>query len=170
MQPYLGQICLFAFDFAPTGWALCDGQTLNISSNNALFQLIGTTYGGDGVKTFRLPDLRGRAPICYGQSNSPTYYSIGEQFGSEQCYILHRNLPAHAHQIFADTGTGTQDSPQGNVMANEGNAQYKLYSNTNNAFMYPTGAVGNNVPIDIRQPSIALNYCIAISGTFPPTS
>src|SRR3954471_14530174 len=117
-QPYIGEIRIFAGNFAPAGWAFCDGAQLSISENTNLFQLIGTTYGGDGQQTFRLPDLRGRVPIHMGTGTTGTTYQLGEQVGVESVTLTVNQIPQHNHSLMATTATGTQANPGGNLLAN----------------------------------------------------
>src|SRR6185295_13160222 len=115
-QPYVGEIRLFAGNFPPVGWMFCDGQSLPISENETLFQLIGTTYGGDGESTFALPNLQSRVPVHMGTGSSGTSYQIGEQAGVESVTLTTQQIPSHSHAFLASTSTGTQSSPGGNML------------------------------------------------------
>jgi microcystin-dependent protein len=170
-DPYLGQISMFAGNFAPRGWALCDGQLLSINSNQALFSLLGTTYGGDGRTTFALPDLRGRAPIHQGQGSGLSNYQLGQQGGVEQVYLNQTQIPSHTHtvQINATSPVGrgqSSTSPAGTYWA-EGSS-YATAPNTtmagNAVTLNPTG--GNQYH-ENRQPFAVINYIIALQGTYP---
>jgi microcystin-dependent protein len=168
VDPLLGQISMFAGNFAPRGWALCDGQLLAISSNTALFSLLGTTYGGDGRTTFALPDLRGRAPIHEGQGPGLSDKRLGQRGGAEQVILQVSNLPSHTHSLNASTATGTSNVPTGNVHADT-SVFDKEYATTANTAMSGTaiGNTGGNIPVSIVQPYLTINYIIALQGTFP---
>lgn len=170
-DPYLGQISMFAGNFAPRGWAFCDGQLLPISQNQALFSLLGTTYGGDGVTTFALPDLRGRAPIHAGNGPGLSNYPLGQRGGLEQVTLAISQLPNHAHtaQVNATSPVGRgqgSDTPVNNFWAEGGS-----YSATSNATMSANAVTvqptGGNQPHENRQPYATINYIIALQGTFP---
>jgi microcystin-dependent protein len=163
MDPIIGQIQLVGFDWAPRGWALCNGQLLAIASNSALFSLIGVTYGGDGVNTFALPDLRGRVPVHQGQGSGLTPRVIGERSGVENVTLLVPNLPAHTHAALMsaeDVGrsNGNVISSVGNT--NDGPLDLPMASNA----ITPTG---NNVPHENMQPYLVMNYIIALEGIYP---
>jgi microcystin-dependent protein len=168
VDPLLGQISMFAGNFAPRGWALCDGQLLAISSNTALFSLLGTTYGGDGRTTFALPDLRGRAPIHEGQGPGLSDKRLGQRGGAEQVILQVSNLPSHTHSLNASTATGTSNVPTGNVHADT-SVFDKEYATTANTAMSGTaiGNTGGNIPVSIVQPYLTINYIIALQGVFP---
>jgi microcystin-dependent protein len=170
MDVYLGLIFLFGGNFAPRGFAFCNGQLLAISQNAALFSILGTTYGGDGQQTFALPDLRGRAPIGFGQGQGLTNFTLGEVGGAESATLLAANLPAHTHTLMGDNTAGGHQYPGPNHVLGAATATGLFYSANNpNTTMDPTsiGATGNNVPFSIRQPYLALNYIIATQGIFP---
>lgn len=167
MEPFLGQIALFAFDFAPKGWAPCDGRLLSIESNTALFSLLGTLYGGDGVTTFGVPDLRGRAPIHLGDAPGLTPRAIGQVGGTEAVTLTTEQIPAHSHAV-QGTATSTSKSPAGQVPGfNEATAAYGAADGTT---MAPGMAqpAGGSMAHDNMQPYMVLNYCIAIEGIYPP--
>src|SRR3712207_483459 len=117
MPPYIGEIRMFGGNFAPVGWAFCEGQTLPISENDALFTLIGTTYGGDGEETFNLPDLQGRIPVHQGTGPGLSSYVIGEAAGVESVTLTTQQIPVHNHAFIASTATGTQNTPVNNMVA-----------------------------------------------------
>lgn len=163
-QPYIGEIYLYGFNFAPAypQAMLCGGQLLNIAENAALYALIGTTYGGDGVQTFAIPDLRGRTPVGQGGN-----YPIGMLSGTESVSLTSTQMPAHSHPLVAN-GTGTESTPIRNFMgAAPGLNQY---SNGATGVMNPQSVSlsGNSMPHDNMQPYLVLNYSIIIEGIFPP--
>jgi len=163
---FLGQIIPVAFDFAPRGWAQCNGQLLPINQNQALFALLGTTYGGNGTTNFALPDLRGRMIVGVGQGSGTANVAQGERAGTENTQLLVANLPNHIHAINANSGAGTASDPTGNVPANTG-AVDKEYGSTPNTAMSSTGLTGGNVPIANMKPYTPVFYVIALQGVFP---
>ena len=173
MDPFLAQIVMFGGNFAPRGWAFCDGQLLPISSNSALFSLLGTIYGGDGRTTFALPDLRGRAPIHMGTGAGLTTRQLGVRGGSETNVLNTSQLPAHSHtaQINASTDGGEDTNPTGNFL---GESTDDLYTSAGGAAMgngsVTVGNTGNNQPVNNMSPFIAMNYIIALQGIFPSRS
>lgn len=168
MDPYLGEIRLFAGNFAPTGWALCNGQLLAISQYTALFSLLGTFYGGNGTSNFALPDLRGRAPMHYDQGPGLSPHVIGEVGGSESVTLTQLEIPPHTHALGAAASVGTIASPAAAVPAasSERNFGYAAAADTT---MAPVGGSGSQAH-ENRQPFLALNYIIALQGIFPPRS
>lgn len=168
---YIGEIKMFAGNFAPRNWAFCDGAILPIQSNQALFAILGTTYGGNGITTFALPDMRGRVPIHCGNSQGPglTPRILGEQAGAESVSLNITNLPAHSHNINASTAAGTTSNPSGAFPANTGSLD-KEYGSSANVIMNPTAVapVGNNIPVPIMQPYSGVNFIICLTGIFPP--
>lgn len=164
MDPFLGEIRLVAFNFAPPGWALCAGQVLPISQNTALFSLLGNSYGGDGLSTFALPDLRGRVPVGAGQGATGTDYELGSTGGEEITKLTAAQLPAHSHRVRASTGESTTNNPSNGLPAAGG-----AYTATRNTMMGATmiGRSGGGRPHDNRQPYVSLNYIIALQGIFP---
>lgn len=166
-ESYVGEIALFACDFAPRGWALCDGQLLSIQTNAALFSIIGTYYGGDGSRTFAVPDLRGCVPIGTGQSRGSPYYVLGERGGRDRTTLSIGNMPSHAHSLLADVKGGGETLPTGHAL---GASAEKVYSSKAPAAPLnglSVGPTGRGVPFETRQPYLALNYCIALVGVFP---
>lgn len=168
-NPTLGTIMIFAGAFAPKGWAFCDGQLLSLSQNQALFSLLGTMYGGDGKTTFAVPDLRGRAPIHFGQGAGLNMYKQGQSGGSETVVLSVQQLPAHNHSVAVQVSsqTATSDDPAGNVLAkgsldfgpsNVANGRYGGVKET---------TVGGGQPVSVRSPYLAVNYIIATQGIFP---
>lgn len=167
-QPFIGEIRLFAGNFAPTNWALCDGQLLAISENEALFALIGTTYGGDGVSNFALPDLRSRVPVHQGTGTTGFPYIAGEVGGEESVVLDVRQIPAHAHVVAARPVPGTSTSPAGDVLA--GGTVVSRYSGTTPATSMQARSVntfGSGQAHSNIQPYLALNFIIALVGVFP---
>jgi microcystin-dependent protein len=177
MEGVIAQILLFAGNFAPRNWAYCNGATVQISQNTALFSLLGTTYGGNGTTTFLLPDLRGRVAIGAGQGPGLSPYSLGQAAGSETVTLTINNMPAHIHPATASVAVGvssagaTAEDPDGALLT------------TTNAPFYATGApsghlggvtasatvgiAGSNAPVSIMPPYLALNYVICMFGIFP---
>jgi microcystin-dependent protein len=168
-NPFLGEISLFAFNFAPQGWAFCNGQLLSITQNTALFSLIGTTYGGDGITTFALPDLRSRVALSFGQGPGHIPYNLGDNGGLESVALTVPQLPSHSHVVQCNTVGGNQASPQNGYPAVESTGTSLDFSSASNAQMNPqiNSFVGGNQAHENRQPYLALNYCIAVQGIFP---
>tara|TARA_R110002072_G_scaffold91762_4_gene204630 strand:- start:1835 stop:2398 length:564 start_codon:yes stop_codon:yes gene_type:complete len=187
MNPMLAEIIMFAGNFAPRGWAFCDGTLLSINSNQALFSLLGTTYGGDGRTTFALPDLRGRAPISPGRGPGLADYRLGARAGVEFNYLTVTQMPNHSHSaigtIKASGVDGTTNNPNGKILAvgkvpvdratvYEGN----IYGDSANVNMstdsvnITVGNTGANAPVSNMQPFLAINYIISLEGSFPSRS
>ena len=171
MDPFLGEIRMFAGNFAPRGWALCNDQLLAISQNTALFSLLGTMYGGDGRVTFGLPDLRGRIPMSFGQGPGLTPRDQGEMGGEETVTLLSQQMPAHTHVPNAESGGGNNTSPANNFWA-ASTRRDLTYTPTPTGPMSPDAirAAGNNQPHDNMQPYLAVSFIIALQGIFPPRS
>lgn len=172
MEPFLGEIKMFAGNFAPRQWALCEGQLLPINSYQALFSILGTTYGGDGRTSFALPDLRGRAPISPGTGPGLSSRNLGTRGGESTHYLTNVELPAHNHtgQIKASISGGSEDSPSGNHLANHLGAfseDATSGSKLEGVVSYNTG--GGQAHSNM-QPYLALNYIIALQGIFPSRS
>ena len=168
MEPFIGQIMMFAGNFAPRGWALCNGQLLPIASNTALFSILGTTYGGDGQTTFALPDLRGRVPMHMGQGPGLSPRKLGERGGRETDTLTVNNLPSHNHAMNAANADAKSASPAGNLL---GNAQTQVYASGSAGAQMSTQSVSNtgeNQPFSIMQPFECINFVIALQGIFPP--
>ncbi len=169
MDVFIGTIMLFGFDFAPRGWAKCDGQLLPVSQNSALFSLLGTTYGGDGRTTFALPDLRGRVPLGAGHGAGLSMHAIGSRGGVESMTLMQANMPSHTHMLRASGQPGNSGNPAGNLLANTGATDLE-YSDAGPSVTMSDSAIsasGGNQPINNMQPHIAMNYCIALYGIFP---
>lgn len=178
-EPFIGEVKLFGFDFAPRGYQLCAGQLLAISSNTALFSLLGTTYGGNGTQTFGLPDLRGRMPIGNGTGPGLPSHSMGEVSGTPNVSLLTSNIPPHVHpaqgitvQIPVSTGGVDVSSPSGAYLADPGTDTYSSVPTAGAAYATPqvsgtTGVTGSGFPVNIMNPYLVMNYSIAINGIFP---
>lgn len=167
-EPYIGELRLVGFSFPPRGWALCNGQLMSIQQNQALFSLLGTTYGGNGIQTFALPDLRGRIPLHFGQGPGLNNYAQGQIGGEEGVTLLQSQMPAHIHQVNASTATGTANNPTNTFWATPKTTD-NLYAATANGTMLPNavGVSGGSQPHDNIQPSLVLNFIIALQGIFP---
>lgn len=163
-EPFIGQLMCVGFNFAPRGWSTCDGQTVAIAQNSALFSLLGITYGGDGRVTFKLPDLRGRAAIHQGAGPGLAPYAIGEPFGVETVTLTAPQMPQHTHAVAANAGDLNDQSPAGRFPSGGG-----AYNSASNTTMNPAmvGAAGGNTPHENRPPSLTLNWIIALEGIFP---
>lgn len=172
MEPYIGQVCLFGFNYAPKGWAQCNGQLLSIAQNSALFSLLGTTYGGDGRTTFALPDLRGRVAINQGQGPGLSNYAIGQAAGTETVTLNTNQIPAHNHtaQLHASNAAVNQEEPSGHLLAETAVYTDGTANQVMNQAAVTIGATGGNQAHENRQPYLVLNYCIALQGVFPPRS
>ncbi len=170
MEPFLAQVLLFAGNFAPRGWALCEGQLLPINQNQALFSLLGTTYGGDGRTTFGLPDLRSRAPLSPGRGAGLPNYDQGERGGNATTVLLTANLPQSQINIPSSSATGTTPEAGNNVMATPDDDKL-IYATTATGGMKAGSIIGAaNLPFSNEPPFLALNYIIALQGTFPSRS
>jgi microcystin-dependent protein len=162
-EPFLGQIMLFAGNFAPSGWALCDGQILSIQQNTALFSILGTTYGGNGTTNFALPDLRSRVPVHAGQGLGLSNYVLGQSAGEESVTLNVNEIPAHTHTQPATNGQQTTNRPNTALPAEGG-----VYSSTSDgSALHPTSSTGGSQPHDNIQPYLTVNYVIALQGIFP---
>ena len=162
-QPYVGEIRIFAGNFAPAGWMFCEGQLLPISENETLFQLIGTTYGGDGQETFALPDLRGRLPVHQGNG-----FILAESGGAEEITLTANQIPAHSHPLLAANTLGNDPNPQSNLLA-ESSIVSMYQSGAANAAMAPASvsSVGGSQPHTNFQPYLCVNFIISLFGIFP---
>jgi microcystin-dependent protein len=176
-DPFVAEIRIFPFYFAPSGWAFCNGQIMSISQNTALFSLLGTTYGGDGRSSFALPNLQGSAPMHTGQGPGLSVHDLGETGGSDTITIITSEMPIHAHNINCLDGArvGGQGGQPGNaVPAKTGGVPANAYTSgaTQNQVMPSAmvGIVGGNLPHNNMMPYLTLNFCIALQGVFPPRS
>ena len=168
---FLGQICTFGFNFPPRGWATCDGQLMSIQQNAALFSLLGTYYGGNGVTTFALPDLRGRVPLHQGQGPGLSTYVIGELSGTENVTLLQSEMPLHTHILNGSSALSDSHTPSNNVIATSLATGTKTYLSATppNVGMNPQSIAlaGGSQPHNNLQPFLVINYCIALQGIFP---
>ena len=162
-QPYVGEIRMFAGNFAPAGWMFCEGQLLPISENETLFQLIGTTYGGDGESTFALPDLRGRIPLHQGNG-----FILAETGGAEEITLTVSQIPAHSHPMLASSNPADTPNPQ-NALTGTGLLSQLYYSDTPDGNLAPQGVspVGGSQPHTNFQPYLCVNFIISLFGIFP---
>lgn len=162
-QPYVGEIRMFAGNFAPAGWMFCEGQLLPISENETLFQLIGTTYGGDGESTFALPDMRGRIPIHQGNG-----FILAETGGAEEITLTVNQIPAHSHPFLVSSGSSTSANPTGNVVAKTNDADVYFEDSPNqNMNVQAISPVGGSQPHTNFQPYLCINFIISLFGIFP---
>jgi microcystin-dependent protein len=171
-NPFVAEIRIFPFNFAPKGWAFCNGQLLPISQNTALFSLLGTTYGGDGKSNFALPNLQGSAVLAPGQGPGLSLYDLGETGGEQTVTLLQTEIPSHNHPTNCANTDGAQPSPQNNVWGDVGGRNVKVYATAagNTVVMNPAAIAptGGSVPHNNMPPYLALNFCISLQGVFPP--
>ena len=174
-DPFVAEIRIFPFNFAPKGWAWCDGQLLPLSQNTALFSLLGTTYGGNGKSNFALPDLQGRAPMHPGQGPGLSLHDLGETGGSETVTLLESEMPAHAHGIFASLAAADEEGqkpPAGAVPGVQQNTNQMFAALQGNPLtaMAPESLApaGGDQPHNNMQPYLTFYFCIALQGVFPP--
>jgi len=170
MDPFVAEIRIFPFNFAPKGWAFCDGQLLPLSQNTALFSLLGTTYGGDGKSNFALPDMQGNAPMHPGQGPGLSLHDLGETGGSDTVSLLQSEIPSHAHTARASSDPSTVQDP----------SPVRSWARSQPGFAYIAGnpnvsmagealaPAGGDQPHNNLQPYLTLNFCIALQGVFPP--
>lgn len=167
---FVGEIRMFGGNYAPVQWAMCEGQFLPISQNDALFSLLGTIYGGDGVNTFALPDLRGRVPIHMGQGPGLSTRVIGQSFGSENVTLTGQNLPNHTHALNAASGDGTSNNPAGNILG-AGTNTVQVYNSAVTAPVSMNGAAvgttGGSQAHSNLMPTQCVNFIIALYGIYP---
>ncbi len=168
--PFMGEILIFAFNFTPKNWAACNGQILPINQNQALFSLLGTTYGGNGQTNFALPDLRGRAPVHYGQGPGLSNWGIGQRTGETSHTLTAQELPAHNHLINASSTTGNLNDPAGNLLASNSAGVPAFSASSSGSQDMMTSPSGGTQPHNNMQPYLTLNYCIAMFGVFPSRS
>lgn len=169
-DPFVAEIRIFPFNFAPRGWAWCDGQLLPLSQNTALFSLLGTTYGGNGKSNFALPDLQGRAPMQPGQGPGLSLHDLGETGGSETVTLLESEIPAHSHTVSASAGPANLQAPGSDrVLGRATNAAYR--DNVDNLAPMSGAALapaGGDMPHNNMQPYLTFYFNIALQGVFPP--
>jgi len=169
-SPFLAQIMIFAGNFAPRGWAFCDGQILPIAQNTALFSLLGTTYGGNGQTTFALPDLRGRMAVHPGQGPGLSSYDLGQVGGFESHTLLVTEMPAHSHTLAATTTDGNSQTPDGTLLAKDtlgGTTGYSTAAPNSNMAAASIGPAGAGAAHNNLPPFLCLTYVIALQGVFP---
>jgi microcystin-dependent protein len=170
MDPFVAEIRIFPFNFAPKGWAFCDGQILPLSQNTALFSLLGTTYGGDGKSNFALPDMQGNVPMHPGQGPGLSLHDLGETGGSETVSLLESEIPSHSHQlrVITDPADVATPSPARSLARSSGgfawNPTFAAVQMSPNAI----APAGGDQPHNNMQPYLTLNFCIALQGVFPP--
>jgi microcystin-dependent protein len=158
---------MFGFNFAPRGWALCNGQILSIAQNTALFSLLGTTYGGNGQTTFALPNLQSRVPIHQGQGPGLSQYVMGQQAGTENVTLLNSQMPTHTHSLVASSGDAASGKPAGKFLATTGTPTYNTTQDGTLLGAQSIGLQGGNQPFSIIQPYLVVSFCIAMQGIFP---
>ena len=170
MDPFVAEIRIFPFNFAPKGWAFCDGQILPISQNTALFSLLGTTYGGDGKSNFALPNMQGNSPMHPGQGPGLSLHDLGEMGGSDTVSLLESEMPSHSHTMQVSSQLATANAPAGQLYAmGDG---INLYGSAANNLTMMSGQslapAGGDQPHNNLQPYLTLNFCIALQGVYPP--
>ena len=175
-NPFLAEIRIFPFNFAPKGWAFCAGQLMPISQNTALFSLLGTTYGGDGKSTFALPNMQGNAPMHPGQGPGLSLHDLGEMSGSQTVTLLQSEMPIHSHSVNVDSGpfiSGQVSTPSSQTILSQAAAPttnaYTSGQSSTNQQMNPNmlTPAGGGLPHNNMQPYLTLNFCIALQGVFP---
>jgi microcystin-dependent protein len=168
-EPFLATVLMFGGNFAPLGWAFCNGQLLSIAQNTALFSLLGTTFGGDGQTTFALPDLRGRLPLHWGQGPGLSNYDLGQASGTESVTLTGNNLPSHTHpfQILANESDPDSKVPANAFFAANPNNFYATTQDGTKMGLQTTGPAGGNQPMTIIQPYLCVSFIIALEGIYP---
>ena len=168
-DPFVAEIRIFPFNFAPKGWAWCDGQLLPLSQNTALFSLLGTTYGGNGKSNFALPDLQGRAPMHPGQGPGLSLHDLGETGGSDTVTLLESEIPSHPHTLRAAAVPATEASPAGHTLAEPAGAPvYNTVQSLVSLSQQALVGAGGDQPHNNMQPYLTFYFCIALQGVFPP--
>ncbi len=170
MDPFVAEIRIFGFNFAPKGWATCDGQLMPISQNTALFSLLGTTYGGDGKSTFALPDLNGAAPMASGDGPDGTSYYPGQTEGSAAVTLIQSELPVHSHSLSVSTRNASEKSPTNQALAvGQGIGMYGENNQPTTTMAAEALSIsGGSMPHNNMQPSLVFTFCIALQGIYPP--
>jgi microcystin-dependent protein len=167
-SPFIGEIRMFGGNFAPAGWVFCNGQLMPIAENDALFTLIGTTYGGDGQETFGIPNLQSRVPIHAGTGSDGVTYTLGEMAGTEAVTLTTNQMPAHPHALLANSGAATDPNPQNDVMAEQlAVSAYQSQAPTAPLAPASIGSAGGNQPHANLQPYLAISYIMSLFGIFP---
>jgi microcystin-dependent protein len=167
-EPYIGEIRMFGGSFAPAGWAMCQGQLMAISQNDTLFTLLGTTYGGDGVSTFGIPDLQGRVPVHMGQGAGLQNYVIGQKAGTESVTLTVQQIPIHNHNVITSTDIANSNSPNNAILAQS--TQILMYTQDSASRFMPATAlspVGGSQPHDNMMPFLVITFIISLFGIFP---
>jgi microcystin-dependent protein len=171
-DPFVAEIRIFPFNFAPKGWAWCDGQLMPLSQNTALFSLLGTTYGGNGKSNFALPDLQGRAPMHPGQGPGLSLHDLGETGGSETVTLLESEIPAHSHALNASNDAALTNVPAGGTLSRPFGRGNNLFSTTTSPLApmsdQALAPAGGDQPHNNLQPYLTFYFCIALQGVFPP--
>lgn len=167
-QPFVGEIKMFAGNFAINGYAFCNGQLMSIAENDVLFALIGTTYGGDGQTTFGLPDMQGRIPLHQGQGPGLTSRTMGEKAGTETVTLISQQMPSHSHTAAANSGSGASTNPQSNFIAGSTSTPYNTTAPATQMGVQTIGLMGGSQAHDNLQPYLVITYLIALYGIFPP--
>lgn len=168
MEPFIGEIRMFSGNFAPRGWALCDGQTLDITSYQALFSLISTYYGGDGRTTFKLPDLRGRVPIHQGQGQGLSQYPLGNAGGYETVSLTDNEIPEHSHSVMYSQDPADSADPESNLLSTGDHNHYSPGNPGSSMNSQMISATGGGHAHSNMQPYLTINYIIALEGIYPP--
>lgn len=169
MDPFVAEIRIFPFNFAPKGWAFCDGQILPLSQNTALFSLLGTTYGGDGKSNFALPNMQGNAPMHPGQGPGLSLHDLGETGGSDTVSLLESEIPSHSHGLTVSQADATDQSPANELYAaGIGINAYATPGALVNLSDNAVAPAGGDQPHNNMQPYLTLNFCIALQGVYPP--
>ncbi|HYV48346.1 MAG TPA: tail fiber protein [Myxococcaceae bacterium] len=176
-EPFLGEIRMFGGNFAPRGWAFCNGQIMSIAQNTALFSLLGTTYGGDGVQTFALPNYQGRFPMHWGNGQGLSQRSLGEVSGTESVTMLVNQMPAHSHTVNARSDQGNTDLPTGAVCAKAVDSSSNSVSTYSSGLPPDTQMAANSIntsggsqPLPVMNPFLCVSFIIALEGIFPSRS
>ncbi len=167
-DPFVAEIRMFGFNFAPTGWAQCNGQLLPLSQNTALFSLLGTTYGGNGKSNFALPDLQGSTPLHPGQGQGLSLYDLGQEGGATSVTLLNQEIPFHTHFLRGSTQPGDNPNPGGNSMARFTNLyQANTTQNLQTMAFQMLSVAGGSLPHNNVMNTLVVNFCIALQGVFP---
>lgn len=166
-EPFLAEVRVVGFNFAPRGWGFCDGQILPINQNQSLYSLLGSTYGGDGRTSFALPDLRGRTPIHVGRSNGGDDHRLGQKSGEETHTLSVTEMPEHTHTARGSNTAASQQAPEGNLLANNASNPYTAFANPVEMVSGSITNAGGDQAHENMQPYLALNFCIALQGLFP---
>lgn len=166
MDPFLGEIRMFGGNFAPRGWALCNGQLMSVAQNTALFSILGVTYGGNGQTTFGLPNMQGRLPMHWGSGPGLSPHTLGEASGTETVTLINSQMPMHNHQLIGTTAAAGDTLPTGNILS-EGNSYAAGNSTPTNMSPNAIGVSGGNQPHTNMPPYLAVSFIIALEGVFP---